>query len=114
MRRSYRSFSFFLRLFPYEKTGEGGRPPFLCGPDDGQLLGDTSEVRIAGDQRGFAKQGQGGCEAIDVWKLVVGFEFGGTAGKFGIGRNDGDRQLGHRWFGHGLVSGEEMVLRSGE
>jgi len=79
----------------YEKTGEGGGPLFLCGPDDRQLLRDASELRIAGDQRSFAKQGQGGCEAIDVRKLMVGFEFSGTAGKFGIGRNDGNRQLGH-------------------
>ena|SRR5437879_283801 len=53
----------------YEKTGEGGGSLFLCGPDDRQLLCDVSEVRIAGDQRGFAKQGQGGREAIDVRKL---------------------------------------------
>src|SRR5207253_1970202 len=75
------------------KQGRGEGPLFLCGPDDWQLLRDTSEVRIAGDQRSFAKQGQGGCEAIDVRKLMVGFEFGGTAGKFDIGRNDGNRQL---------------------
>ena len=59
----------------WRASGAGGRSLFLSGPDDRQLLRDASEVRIPGDQRGFAKQGHGGCEAVDVRKLMAGFEF---------------------------------------
>lgn len=39
------------------------------------------------------KLSQGGCEAIDVRKLVIGFQFGSAAGKFHIRRDDGNGQL---------------------
>src|SRR5689334_4017204 len=65
----------------------------LGSPNDGQLLRDSGEVGVAGDQWGFIELSHGGCKAIDVRKLVIGFQFGSAAGKFHIRRDDGNGQL---------------------
>src|SRR5579871_215905 len=85
------------RMNTYAKQGEGGTPCqakwSLRSPNNGQLLRDDGEVRVACDQWGFAKDSKGGGETVHVQKSVVGLEFGGAAGQLGIGWNDGNGQL---------------------
>jgi len=55
---------------------------------------DAGEVFVAGGEDGFALKGEGGGETVDVGEIEGGFEFGGVAREFGIGRDHVDRQLG--------------------
>ncbi len=53
------------------------------------------EILVAGGEGGFAIDGEGGGETVDVGEIEVGFEFGGVAREFNIRWDQMDRQLGH-------------------
>jgi hypothetical protein len=67
----------------------------LGGPKDVELFFDVGEILVAGGEGGFASGGEGGGEAVDVWEIEVGFEFGSVARELDISWDQMDRQLGN-------------------
>ena len=65
----------------------------LYGPEDGELFFDAGEVFVTGGKGGFAGDGEGGSEAVDVGEIEIGFEFGSEARELNISRDQMDRQL---------------------
>jgi hypothetical protein len=72
-------------------AGSSGR----CRPKDAEVFFDAGEVSVAGGEGGFAIDGEGGGEAVDVWEIEIGFEFSSVARELDIGRDQMDRQLGN-------------------
>ncbi len=66
----------------------------LRGPEDGELFFDAGEILIAGGKGGFACEGEGGGETVDVGEIEVGFEFGSVARELDIRWDQMDWQLG--------------------
>ena len=67
----------------------------LRRPEDVELFLDACEIAIAGGQSGFAFEGEGGGEGVDVGEIEIGFEFGSVARELGIRWDQMDRQLGN-------------------
>jgi len=67
----------------------------------------VGEVFVAGGEGGFALEGEGGGETVNVGEVEVGFEFGGVARELDISRDQMDRQLGNL---HEKMSGESRAL----
>ena len=53
------------------------------------------EILVAGGEGGFACEGEGGGEAVDIGEIEVGFEFGSVARELDIRWDEMDRQLGN-------------------
>ena len=53
------------------------------------------EIPVAGGERSFALDGEGGGETVDVGEIEVGFEFGSVARQLDISGDQMDRQLGN-------------------
>jgi len=66
----------------------------LRGPEEVELFFDEGEVFVAGGERGFARDGEGGGETVGVGEFLFGSEFGGTASQFQVGGDDLQRKLG--------------------
>jgi len=60
-----------------------------------ELFFDDFEVFVAGGEGGFAVEGEGGGETVDVGEIEVGFEFGSLARELDIGWDQMNRQLGN-------------------
>ena len=52
---------------------------------------DVGEVFVASGEGGFAVEGEGGGEAVNVGEIEVGFEFGSVARELDIGGDQMDR-----------------------
>jgi hypothetical protein len=66
----------------------------LGRPEDVEFFLNGGEVLVAGGEGGFAIEGEGGGEAVDVGEIEVGFEFGSVAREFDVGGDQMDRELG--------------------
>jgi len=69
--------------------------PGLGGPEEVEFFFEAGEVFVAGGERGFAIAGEGGGEAVDVWEIEIGFEFGSVARELDIRWDQMDRQMGY-------------------
>ncbi len=78
-----------------EACDSGNVKSALRDPEEVELFFDVGGVFVAGGEGGFALEGEGGGEAVDVGEIVVGFEFGSVARELDIRWDQVDRQLGN-------------------
>ncbi len=77
------------------KRGSSG----LGGPKDVELFSDVGEILVAGGERGFAMDSEGGGETIGIGQPMLGaglfrMQLGGAARQFEVGVHDFQRELG--------------------
>ena len=78
-----------------EACDSGNVKSALRDPEEVELFFDVGGVFVAGGEGGFAPEGEGGGEAVDVGEIEVGFEFGSLARELDIRWDQMDRQLGN-------------------